>query len=308
MQKVTLDDIELGEPLILARPVVFGSGVKGLNAGVILTDKVVTKLKELGFSEIWVRPEAEQQQQVITEGEEPPMTLSERFRLIKDDVATSLADIMTEKDPEREILKVRNMSKKMTALKKGSLTTLDPNRQGAEIKIIKQFAESMVSTAKLEGFLAYCRDLLEGPLSPTRIDKVRINLSDNRIDDNYIFNHMASCGLYFLATLARHNADLKKRGAVSSELKYTAAFDQRKRKETLFFFSDEEILSGALGAFMHDIGFLHDGMPEILVKKFAISPEDHNVLKKHVEVGLNLLQYHIFFANRPLALNVVENH
>jgi HD-GYP domain-containing protein (c-di-GMP phosphodiesterase class II) len=49
-------------------------------------------------------------------------------------------------------------------------------------------------------------------------------------------------------------------------------------------------------------------MPEILFKNGSIAPEEHNILKKHVEVSINLIQYHIFFANRPLAKNVIENH
>jgi len=308
MQKITLNTLPAGGHLVLARPVILGSGAKGLNSGVELTERVAQKLMELGFTEVWVRGEEEEQEQVIVGGDEQEVSQTEKYLRIKQDIATSLAEIMTEKDPEREILRVRNVTRNMGALKKGSLMTLDLNRNPSEIKAIKQFSESIISVAKLENFLKTCRDLLEGPLSPLHIDKALINLNDNRIEGNYLFNHMANCGLYFLATLARYNADLKKRGAVSSEVKYSPAFDHKKRKETLFYYSDEEVLSGALGAFMHDVGYLHDGMPEILFKQGVISPEEHNVLKKHVEVSINIIQYHIFFANRPLAKNVIENH
>ncbi len=308
MLKLSLDQISSGERLVLARPIILGSGVKGLNSGVELTERVASKLKELGFAEVWVREIGEEQQEIFTGGDEDEITQTEKYLRIKQEIANSLADIMSEKDPEREMLRIRSMSRNMGALKKGALTSLDPNRSTSEVKIIKQFSESIISTAKLENFLKTCRNLLEGPLSPLNIDKVLINLNDNRVEGNYLYNHMANCGLYFLATLARYNADLKKKGAVSSELKYTPAFDHRKRKETLFYFSDEEILSGALGAFMHDLGYLHDGMPEILFKDGIITPEEHNILKRHVEVSINLIQYHIFFANRPLAKNVIENH
>jgi HD-GYP domain-containing protein (c-di-GMP phosphodiesterase class II) len=308
MQKLSLDQIKSGEHLVLARPVILGSGVKGLNSGVELTERVAQKLKELGFSEVWVRGEDEEQASIISGEDEGEPTQTEKFLKIKQDIATSLSEIMTEKDPQREIMRIRNVTRSMGAMKKGALTVLDPNRNPTEVKVIKQFSESIISPQRLENFLKTCRDLLEGPLSPLKIDKVLVNLNDNRIEENYIFNHMANSGLYFLATLARYNADLKKKGAVSSELKYSPAFDHKKRKETLFYYSDEEVLSGALGAFMHDVGYLHDGMPEILFKQGSISLDEHNVLKKHVEVSINLIQYHIFFANRPLAKNVIENH
>jgi len=308
MQKVSLDEINIGEHLVLARPVVLGSGVKGFNSGVQVTERMVQKLKALGFSEVWVRGENEAQAAVIAGSDEEELTQTEKFQAIKEEISNSLADIMTEKDPEREMLRVRAMSRNPVKLQKGALTKIDPNRSPSEIKLIKQFSEAVVSTARLEKLLSACRDLLDGPFSPLRIDKTLVNLNDNRVEGSYLFNHMANCGLYFLATVARYNADLKARGAISSELKYSAGMDHRKRKNTLFYFSNEEILSGALGAFMHDIGYLHDGMPEILFKQGLITPEEHNVLKKHVEVSINIVQYHTFFENRPLARHIIENH
>jgi hypothetical protein len=135
-----------------------------------------------------------------------------------------------------------------------------------------------------------------------------INLNDNRIESSYLYNHMANTGLYFLATMAQYNYDLKQRGAVSSEVKFSSGITHEQRKKMLFFFSDEEVVSGAIGAFIHDVGYLHSGMPDILFKEGAISPEEHNILKRHVEVSMNMIQYHTFFESRTLAQNVVENH
>jgi hypothetical protein len=308
MQKATLAEIDVGEHLVLARPVILGSGVKGFNSGVQVTDWVVQKLRDLGFSEVWVRGENEARQDIIGDGDEEPVSQTEKFFSIKQEFADTLAEIMTEKAPEREMLRLRSMTRSNVKLEKGALTKLDPNRSASEIKLIKQFSEAVISTARLEKFLSQCRDLLEGPFSQQHIDKTLVNLNDNRIEGSYLFNHMANCGLYFLATVARHNVDLKARGAVSSDLKYAAGFDHKKRKETLFFYSDEEILSGALAAFTHDIGYLHDGMPDLLFKQGVITPEEHNILKKHVEVSMNIVQYHNFFENRPLARHVIENH
>lgn len=308
MQKIALDEIKLGEPLMLARPVILGSGVKGYSSGIQVTEKIVQKLKDLGFAEVWVRGEDEEQADVIPGSDADGQTQTAKFLSIKQEIATTLADIMTEKDPEREMLRLRNMNRSNIKLQKGALTKLDPSRPATEIRLIKQFSEAIISPARLERFASQCRDLLEGPFSSLRIDKVKVNLNDNRVEGSYLFNHMANCGLYFLAAIARYNADLKARGAVSSDLKYAPGFDHKKRKETLFYFSDEEILSGALGAFIHDIGYLHDGMQEILFKKEVILPEEHNVLKKHVEVSMNIVQFHIFFENRPLARHVIENH
>ncbi len=307
MQKISLEQLDMGEKLVLARPVLLGSGVKGFNSGVEVNERVARKLIELGFTEVWVRGENEPQSGVI-EGCDDELTQTEKFLAIKQNIATSLADIMTEKDPEREMLRVRSMSRTNIKLEKGSLTKLDPARPPAEMKLLKQFSEAIISVSKLEQFLKDCRDLIDGPFSPLRIDKVSVNLNDNRIESSYLFNHMANCGIYFLATIARYNADLKARGAVCSDAKFGPGIDHNKRKNMLFFFSDEEIASGALGAFMHDIGYLHDGMPDILFKQGSISPEEHSILKKHVEVSMNVVQHHIFFANRPLAKHVIENH
>ncbi|HOO56451.1 MAG TPA: HD domain-containing protein [bacterium] len=308
MQKISLQDIQPGEHLLLARPVLLGSGVKGFNSGIEVTERVLQKLIDLGFMEVWVRGEDEEETGIIHGEDEAEVSQTEKFLDIKMDVANQLADIMTEKDPEREMLRIRQSTRSNNILKKGSLTKIDPERSLQETKVLKQFSESIISIQKLESFASYCYDLLEGPFSSGKIDSVLINLNDNRIEGSYLFNHMANSGLYFLATIARYNADLKKKGAVSSELKYSSQIDRERKKDMLFYFTDDEIVSAALGAFMHDIGYLHDGMPEILFKEGQISFEEHGTLKKHVEVSMNIIQYHTFFNNRPLARNVVENH
>ncbi len=313
MQKITLDEIDLNEELVLARPVILGTGVKGFSSGVPVSETVLAALKRLGFHEVWVRGKDEQQVHILSgdddEEEADQLSKTEKYSLLKNDIAVSLADIMTEKDPQREMLRIRNISRGAGALmKRGALTTLDPDRPPSQIKALKIFSESVISVKKLEKFQSMCYDLIEKEFAPHEIDKVQLNLNDNRIEGSYLFNHMANCGLYFLATLQRYNADLKKKGAVSSELKYSPGFDHKKRKETLFFYSDEEVMSGTLAAFMHDVGYLHDGMAEILFKDGRIGPEEHNILKKHVEVTMNVIQYHIFFTNRPLAKTTIENH
>lgn len=307
MQKVSLDDINIGGELMLARPVILGSGVKGFNAGVEVSDRVVAMLKKLGFNDVWVCSQEEASHGVVTGGEEDEeITQQEKFNKIKDDIANDLADIITEKDPQREMLKIKNVSRGTVLMQKGALTKIVPDRPTWEVRDLKKFSEAIIGTAKLQSFLSHCHDLLENEFSPRRIGDVRLNLNDMRTEESYIFHHMANCGLYFLATIAKHNADLKNKGAVSSKLKYSK--DYRKRKDALYFFEDDEMLSGALGACMHDIGYLHAGMPEILAKQAEISREEHGVLKKHVEVSMNVLNYHTFFQNRPLAQNVIENH
>ncbi|MEW5947735.1 MAG: HD domain-containing phosphohydrolase [bacterium] len=308
MQKISLDEISTNERIVLARPVILGTGVKGFNAGVEVNDRVVAMLKKLGFEEIWIAGEDEEVKQIIEgeEGEAEEITQREKFLKIKNEVANVLADIMTEKDPQREILKIKNVSRNTILMKKGALTRVDPERPSWEIKDLKKFSESIITVQRLEEFMKMCRDLLENEFSPRRIDSVSLNLNDTRMEESYIYHHMANCGLYFLATVAKHNAELKKKGAVSSRLKYSKDF--RAKKDAVFFFEDDEMLSGALGAFMHDVGYLHDGMPEILAKKEVISKEDHDVLKKHVEVSMNVVSYHTFFSNRPLAISVIENH
>lgn len=312
MQKISLDDIDLNEEIVLARPVILGTGVKGFSSGVPVTDTVLGALKRLGFHEVWIRGKDEEQVHILSgeddEDDDQP-TQTEKYNRLKNDIAVTLADIMTEKDPEREMLRIRNMSRGATSLmQKGALTKLDPERSPTEVKALKKFSESVISVQKLEKFQSMCYDLMENEFSPQSIDRVQLNLNDNRIEGSYLFNHMANCGLYFLATIQKHNADLKSRGAVSSELKYSPGFDHKKRKETLFFYSDEEVMSGTLAAFMHDVGYLHDGMADILFKDGRIEPEEHNILKKHVEVTMNVIQYHIFFTNRPLAKTTIENH
>ncbi|MFH1538882.1 MAG: hypothetical protein ABIH66_07970, partial [bacterium] len=232
MQKISLDDINLGEELILARPVILGSGVKGFNAGVEVNDRVVAMLKKLGFNDVWICTQEEAAQGVVAGGEEgEEITQQEKFNKIKDDIANSLADIITEKDPQRELLKIKNVSRGTVLMQKGALTKIVPDRPTWEVRDLKKFSESIISTAKLESFLSHCHDLLENEFSPRRIDSIRLNLNDMRTEESYIFHHMANCGLLFLATIAKYNADLKKKGAVSSKLRF--AKDYKKRKEAL---------------------------------------------------------------------------
>lgn len=305
MQKMALEEIPAGTNLILARPVILGSGVKGFNSGVKITGSVIAALKRLGFDEIWTTDEPEELDEVIMDAE-PKLTQTERFLKTKEDIANTLADIMTEQDPQRAMLRIKSMSKNSVIMKKGALTEIIQDRPESQLRDIRKFSETILPVQKLEEFLGICRDLTEKDFTPSNIVKVRLNLIDNRSEATYIFNHLANCGLYFLATMMRINADLKARGAVSSELRFAKGVRQDKKQ--LFFFTDEEILSGAMGAFMHDIGYLHDTMPEILFKQGALSAQEHNVLKKHVEVSMNLLGCHMFFDSRPLARNVIENH
>lgn len=309
MQKLSLDDIDLTSPLVLARPIVMGK-ITGYGAGVSVTEKVIGNLRRLGFTEVWVRGEDEAAQQVYEDDDETPVSQAEKFMNIKDEIADSLAGIMTEKDPHREMLRIKQINRGYAAdiMKKGVLTVFSKERPSLEMKTIKQFSEAVLNMDKLQNLLSYCRNLIEGPFSMTKIEKITINLNDNRTEDTYLFNHMANCGMYFLATVSQHNAILKKRGAVSSELKYSPAFDHKKRKETIFYFSDDEILSGTIGAFLHDVGYLHAGMPELLSKDGALTREEHGILQKHVEVSMNMVYFHTFFATRPLSINVIENH
>jgi len=304
MQKISLDEIQSGTELVLARPVLLGSGAKGFNSGVKVTDSVIAALKRLGFAEIWIREENEGD--IIYGDDEPKLTPSQKLLKLKEDISNSLADIMTEQDPQRAICRIKNMNRNSVLMRKGALTEIIPDRPTSQTKDIKNFAESVLPLPKLEEFASTCRDLIERDLSPSNIAKVQLNLLDTRSESTYLFNHMANCGLYFLATMMRINADLKARGAVGSELRYAKGVRQDKKQ--LFFFSDEEVLSGALGAFMHDVGYLHDTMPEILFKEATLTREEHDILKKHVAVSMNILGYHIFFANRPLAMHTIENH
>lgn len=302
-----MDEIRSGEQLVLARPVILGSGVKGFNAGVEVNERVVSILKKLGFLDVWVCTQEEAVTGVLSGGDDKEqMSQREKFSKIKDDIANSLADIMTEKDPQREILKIKNVSRGTVLMQQGALTKVVVDRPTWEVRDLKKFSEAIISTVKLEDFLSKCRDLLENEFSPRRIDDVHLNLNDMRTEESYIFHHMANCGMYFLATASKYNAELKKKGAVSSTLKYNRDF--KKKPDTVYFFEDDEILSGALGAFVHDIGYLHAGMPEIQAKKAEIGKQEHDVLKKHVEVSMNVLNYHTFFQSRPLAQNVIENH
>ncbi|MEW6200923.1 MAG: HD domain-containing phosphohydrolase [bacterium] len=308
MQKIALDEIKGGDQVILARPVILGTGVKGFNAGLPVTERVIAMLKKLGFNEVWVCASEEELHQIISGDDETAVevTQREKFIGIKDNISSALADIMTEKDPQREILKIKSVSRSTILMKRGELTKINPDRPSWEVRDLKKFSESIISTAKLEEFLKTCRDLLDNEFSSRSINKIRLNLNDARTEETYLFNHMTNCGLYFLATAAKYNAVMKSKGAVSSALKYSRDF---KRKEgTLFFFTDDELLSGALAAFMHDVGYLHDGMPEILFKKGTLTKEEHGVLNKHVVVSMNIVGYHTFFATRPLAMSTIENH
>lgn len=309
IQKLALEEISLEEELVLARPVVLGTGVKGFNSGIRITDKVLAALKRLGFEEVWISKD-EDFEAHINDSDDPELTQTEKFQIIKEEISNSLADIMTEKDPARELLRMRSMGhgdvQKM--MDNGLLLKADPERPAREVRLLKQFSNMVISMEKLNNFQTTCRNLIEGPFSSRNIDKLQLNLSDNRTEGSYIFNHMANCGLYFLATIARYNADLKSKGAVSSELKFSAGFDHERRKRTTFFFSDEESISGALGSFMHDIGYLHSGMPEILANPNVLTKEQHGILKNHVQVSMNILQFHPFFETKPLSMNVIENH
>lgn len=305
MQKMTLEEIPSGTNLILARPVILGSGVKGFNSGVKITDTVVAALKRLGFNEIWTIDENEYIPQVINEAG-PQETQKEKFQRIKSDLSNSIADIMTEQDPQRAILRIKSMNKNSVLMQKGALTEIIPDRPASQLRDLKKFSETIIPVARLEQFISTCRDLIEKDFTPSSISKVRLNLLDSRSESTYLFNHMATCGLYFLATMMRINADLKAKGAVGTELRFAKGVRQDKKQ--LFFFSDEEILSGAAGAFTHDIGYLHDTMPGILFKDGVISREEHEILKKHVEVSMNILNYHMFFESRPLARHTIENH
>lgn len=309
IQKVTIDNISPEDNFVLARPIILGTGVTGLNAGIKITDKIIATLKRLGFTEVWIS--SDENFDINDVPDDDPLTQTQKFNAIKEDISNTLADIMTERDPVKELLRIKQVGikgdmKKM--MESGILTKLDPARPALETRIIKQFSNSILNTEKLNKFLSTCVSLLDGPFSPRNIDKLQLNLSDNRSEESYIFHHSANCGLYFLATIARYNADLKARGAVSSELKYSAAFDHERRKKTMFFFSDDEVISGALGSFMHDIGYLHSGMPEILAKHGAVTEKEHAVLQHHVHVSMNILQHHTFFDTRTLALNAIENH
>lgn len=102
-------------------------------------------------------------------------------------------------------------------------------------------------------------------------DDIKINLTENRNQSVCIFGHMIDCGIYYMAVAIK----MQRQKGIPPKIEHKNA-----------------ILRGALGAMLHDIGYLHKKLDDIhneIIHKNKLSNEYDSRLYKHIIVSSNII-------------------
>ncbi len=103
------------------------------------------------------------------------------------------------------------------------------------------------------------------------MDEIKINLTENRNQKVCIFGHMVDCGIYYMA--------------IAIKL-------LRQKKEPPKIEQQNAILRGALGAMLHDIGYLHKKLIDLhknIIKNNKLSDTYNKQFYKHIIVSANII-------------------
>ncbi len=127
------------------------------------------------------------------------------------------------------------------------------------------------------------------------------------IQTSYLVYHMLNVGLYYLASFIKLNRELQKESR-SKPLSSRSNYDP---VDQVYWYDASYIIHSAVGAFLHDVGFLCEGAEKLLSLteiEGKLTDEQYNILKQHSEKSYELFNLHPILKNEELAKYVARNH